>query len=193
MRITGGFLKGRKIQFPPGELRPAMDRMRESVFAILQGELPGASFLDLFCGSGIMGIEAYSRGASRVVFVEKDLRKRSTLLRNIALLEGKGILHIMPVERYLRFEKEDPFHLVFLDPPFPYRFRHDLLKLLDDSTLIKEGSLVLIHHPKEDPLPEQVGLLALEQRRSYGRSIVSFYRRNASMIDASMIDRKTRK
>lgn len=176
MRITGGFLKGRKIQFPPGELRPAMDRMRESVFAILQPELTGASFLDLFCGSGIIGIEAYSRGASKVVFVEKDPRKRSTLLQNMTLLEGKGILHIMPVERYLRFGKEGPFHQVFLDPPFPYRFRQDLLMLLDRSHLITSGSLVLIHHPKEDPLPDQVGRLHLEQRREYGRSIVSFYR-----------------
>jgi len=176
MRITGGFLKGRKIQCPRGELRPAMDRMRESVFAILQPELTGASFLDLFCGSGIIGIEAYSRGASKVVFVEKDPKKRSTLLQNIALLEGKAILHIMPVERFLKFGKEGPFHQVFLDPPFPYRFRHDLLKLLDSSSMLNPGSLVLIHHPKEDPLPEQVGRLHLEQRREYGRSIVSFYR-----------------
>ncbi|GAB4221789.1 MAG: 16S rRNA (guanine(966)-N(2))-methyltransferase RsmD [Spirochaetales bacterium] len=154
-----------------------MDRMRESVFAILQPELQGASFLDLFCGSGIIGIEAYSRGASRLVFVEKDPRKRRTLLKNLALLEGTGVLHIMPVERYLRYGKEGPFHLVFLDPPFPYRFRSDLLNLLDRSPLLTEGSLILIHHPKEDPLPDQVGSLILEQRRVYGRSIVSFYRR----------------
>ncbi|MCX7787241.1 MAG: 16S rRNA (guanine(966)-N(2))-methyltransferase RsmD [Spirochaetes bacterium] len=176
MRITGGFLKGRKIQCPPGELRPAMDRMRESVFSILQSELGGASFLDLFCGSGIIGIEAYSRGASTVVFVEKDPKKRSTLFQNVSLLEGKGIIHIMPVERYLRFAKEGPFHLVFLDPPYPYRFRHDLLKQLNSSSLINPDSLVLIHHPKEDPLPEEVGRLHLEQQRAYGRSIVSFYR-----------------
>lgn len=176
MRITGGFLKGRKIQFPPGELRPAMDRMRESIFAILQPGLIGTSFLDLFCGSGIIGIEAYSRGANKVVFVEKDPRKRSTLLHNLKLLEGKGILHTMPVERYLRFAKEGPFHYVFLDPPFPYKFRLPLLRLLEGSTLIAPGSLVLIHHPREDPLPAQVGRLYQEQKRTYGRSIVSFYR-----------------
>ena len=176
MRITGGFLKGRKIQFPSGELRPAMDRMRESIFAILQPGLAGASFLDLFCGSGIIGIEAYSRGAGKVVFVEKDPKKRSTLLHNLTLLKGKGTLHIMPVERYLRFAKEGPFQYVFLDPPFPYKFRLDLLRLLDASTLLVRGSLVLIHHPKEESLPDQVGSLFREQQRAYGRSIVSFYR-----------------
>jgi 16S rRNA (guanine(966)-N(2))-methyltransferase RsmD len=176
MRITGGVLKGRTILYPPGELRPAMDRMRESIFAVIQKELAGTRFLDLFSGSGIIGIEAFSRGASQVVFVEKDPKKRVTLLKNLLLLEGRGTLHIMPVERYLKFSKEGSFNFIFLDPPFPYRFKKELLELVDASPLLRTDSLVLIHHPSEEPLPGTVGHLQQEQTRRYGRSVVSFYR-----------------
>ena len=86
MRITGGELRGRIIKCPDGVIRPAMDRMRESVFAIL-GDLSGKSFLDLFSGSGTIAIEAVSRGASHVELVEKDTIKIGTVLKNVAVTE----------------------------------------------------------------------------------------------------------
>ena len=86
MRITGGLYKGRKIICPPGVIRPAMDRMRESLFAIL-GNLDDMSFLDLYSGSGIVGIEAASRGADPVFLVEKDVKKRKTIIQNISFVK----------------------------------------------------------------------------------------------------------
>ena len=177
MRITGGSLGGRIITVPKGELeiRPAMDKMRESVFAILGGTLGGATFLDLFSGSGIVGIEAYSRGASEVVLVEKDPAKRRILLENATLAEGHAKVHIMPVERYIKFGKEGPFDFVFLDPPFPYKFKRELLEMLEASNLLKGSGTALIHSPQEDRLPEEVGRLGMTDLRKYGRSIVRFY------------------
>ena len=86
MRITGGKLKGKNIKCPGGVIRPAMDRMRESVFSIL-GDLTGKSFLDLFSGSGTIAIEAVSRGASQVELCEKDKIKVNTVLENVSITE----------------------------------------------------------------------------------------------------------
>jgi 16S rRNA (guanine(966)-N(2))-methyltransferase RsmD len=177
MRVTGGKYCGRTIEVAQGglEIRPAMDKMRESVFAIL-GDLSGLSFLDLFSGSGILGLEAASRGASPVVCVEKDPEKFPNLLRNISIAEERIECKSMPVERFLLRNKEG-FSIVFCDPPFPYRFREELLGKLADGPTSVPGGLVVMHFPKEDRLPREVGSLSLEDERPYGRSIVRFYRK----------------
>ena len=176
MRITGGSLKGRRIEVPKGSLdiRPAMDSMRESLFAIL-GDLEGLSFLDLFSGSGILALEAASRGAHPIVCVEKDAGKFPLLLKNVSIAERRIECHSMPVERFL-LRNRLPFSIVFLDPPFPYAHRRELLESLGEGSTVKAGGLVLIHFPKEDRLPESAGKLSLEDERGYGRSIVRFYR-----------------
>ncbi|MCX7026288.1 MAG: RsmD family RNA methyltransferase [Spirochaetes bacterium] len=179
MRITGGIYGGRTIEIPRGqlEIRPAMDMMRESVFAIL-GDLTGLSFLDLFSGSGIIALEAASRGAWPIVCVERDRAKFPLLLKNVAISERRIECKAQPVELFLERNRQ-AYDLVFLDPPFPYPYRLDLLKSLDSGRSLAEKALILIHFPKEDRLPETLGSLGLEDERRYGRSIVRFYRRAA--------------
>jgi 16S rRNA (guanine966-N2)-methyltransferase len=181
MRITGGTLKGRLIACPPGEIRPAMDRMRESFFAVL-GDLSGLSFLDLFSGSGIIGIEAWSRSARPVVMVEKDPGKRRVLIENAELCEGDAAVKIMPVERFIMAWKASS-DIVFMDPPFPYRFKRQLLESASKSRILHDRSLLLIHFPIEDKLPERCGGLEVEDERRYGRSVVRFYRMTAGNED----------
>lgn len=188
MRIIAGRYGGRRLKVPPGVIRPAMDQMRESVFASL-GDLSGVSFLDLFAGSGSVGIEAASRGAARVLFVESDRKKIATLKANVSILEEIDAQVVArPVERVLKAAARrddgadaarEPFDYVFADPPFPYRSRESLLSALGVSPLLREGSLVMLHYPAEDPLPaETAGLERLRERR-FGRSVVSFFRRSA--------------
>jgi len=176
MRVTGGKYCGRTVEVEHGSLdiRPAMDRMRESVFAIL-GDLTGLSFLDLFAGSGILGLEAASRGASPVYCVEKDPAKFPMLLKNVSIADERIECKSMPAERFL-LRNKTAFSIVFLDPPFPYRYRQELLEKLSGSPTLAPGGLVLIHFPHEDPLPPEFPSLSLEDERSYGRSIVRFYR-----------------
>ncbi len=178
MRVTGGKYCGRTINVERGslEIRPAMDKMRESVFAIL-GDLTGLSFLDLFSGSGILGLEAASRGASPVACIEKDPDKFPNLLKNVSVAEERIECHSMPVERFL-LRNRHPFSIVFCDPPFPYRFRIELLGRLSDGVTVAGKGLVLIHFPRQEKLPQTVGKLSLEDEREYGRSIVRFYRKN---------------
>jgi len=179
MRITGGKYRGRSVDVPKGglDIRPAMDRMRESVFAVL-GDLTGLSFLDLFSGTGIIALEAASRGASPVACVEKDPGKFSQLLDNVSLAEERIECKSMPVERFLLRNKTQ-YSIVFCDPPFPYRHRVELLDRLANCPSTAPGGLVLIHFPAEDPVPQIVGGLESVDEREYGRSRVRFYRRTA--------------
>jgi len=175
LRITGGKYVRRRIKVPKGEIRPAMDRMRISVFAVL-GDLTGRSFLDLYSGSGVIGIEAASRGAAPVVLVERDPGKRATILANIAFVETPMRLVVMAAERFVA-ETAGQFDTVFLDPPFRLEGKEALIRLIETRGLLCEGGLLLIHHPEEESLPEEIGRLRCIDRRRYGRSIVLFYRR----------------
>lgn len=173
MRITGGSYRGRTVQCPPGNLRPAMDRMRESVFAVL-GDLEGLSFLDLFSGSGVVGIEAASRGADPVCFVERDRKKTTVLRHNVAFVKEAVRIVTMPAERFIR-SGAGSFDLVFLDPPFAYRNKSRLLSLLGGSERVRANGVILIHYPAEDTLPKEVSSLTRTDERRYGRSHVAFY------------------
>lgn len=178
MRITGGKLKGRIIKCPEGIIRPAMDRMRESVFSIL-GDLSGKSFLDLFSGSATIAIEAVSRGAVHVELCEKDKIKIPTILENVSLAqEETGVkiqCHFMPVEYFIKRCKKS-FDYIFLDPPFPYKFHEQLVFDSQKNGLLNPDGTILIHRPEERFMPEKIGNLILSDRREYGRSIVDFYR-----------------
>lgn len=177
MRITGGELKGRFTKCPDGVIRPAMDRMRESIFAIL-GDLSGKTFLDLFSGSGTIAIEAVSRGAEHVVLCEKDKIKIKTVLENVSMTEkvmGKKIeCHFMPVELFIKRAKNQ-YDIIFCDPPFPYKFHKELIESISTGNLLKENGLVLIHRPSEKDMPDTIGSLKKKEYRIYGRSIVDFY------------------
>ena len=173
MRITGGYLKGRRIRVPNGEIRPAMDRMRESVFAVLV-DLSGLSFLDLFSGSGIIALEAVSRGADYVEAVEIDPAKRRTLLENVQISPIRIHCRFVPAELYIKRAKRC-FDMVFCDPPFPYQHRYELIEAIYSSRLLTENSLIILHRPREEKLMQN-DRLAKEDYREYGRSVVDFYR-----------------
>lgn len=176
MRITGGKYLGMTVKVEKGslEIRPAMDRMRESIFAVL-GDLSGSSFCDLFSGSGIIALEAASRGANPVVCVEKDPDKRRNLVAAVSQVEERIQVKIQPVELYLKRTK-DRFDVIFCDPPFPYAWKADLVRQAAASGIVKPGGLFLIHYPREDRLGDDMAPFRLEDKREYGRSNVNVYR-----------------
>lgn len=175
MRITGGSLRGRRVAVPPGEIRPAMDRMRESLFAQL-GEISGATFIDLFSGSGIVGMEAWSRGAYPVTLVEKDHRKRAVIRANLDGLTDGPTLLIEPVERFVA-RNARAGDIVYLDPPFPYRHRLDLMQRLARSRSVHDATRILIHVPTGDPLPPTIGTFVTVRETTYGGSLLMWYER----------------
>ena len=167
---------------PGGVIRPAMDRMRESVFGAL-GDLTGCSFLDMFSGSGIIALEAASRGADPVEAVEMDPLKRKTLLDNLSLSPARIRCRFMAAELYVR-RAGRRFDIIFCDPPFPYRFKWDLALAIAASPLMGPGSRLLMHRPREEawrPEDSPPGAsappqgLVYEGSRAYGRSVVEFF------------------
>ena len=178
MRITGGKLKGRIIKCPDGVIRPAMDRMRESVFSIL-GDLTGKSWLDLFSGSGTIVLEAVSRGATQVELCEKDKIKVNTVLENVKIAESEcGVkvqCHFMPVEYFIKRCKKS-FDFIFFDPPFPYKFHEQLVKEAGKKNMLNPDGIILVHRPEEHSMPDEIGNLKRVDKRVYGRSIVDFYK-----------------
>lgn len=175
LRITGGAFRGRKILVSEGslEIRPPMDRMRESIFSIL-GDIEGATVLDIFSGSGIFSFEALSRGAVSALCVEKDKHKIHSLRKNADLLGVKIQCWAMPAEYYIKRANSD-FDLVFCDPPFPYRFKNELLLAIAEKHLVRSMGRLVFHYPQEDRLDETLGDLRLLDSRKYGRSCVSIY------------------
>jgi 16S rRNA (guanine(966)-N(2))-methyltransferase RsmD len=173
MRITGGILKGRKVEVPSGDIRPSMDRMRESVFAVL-GDLTGRSFLDIFTGSGIIALEAASRGAVCIEAVEQDKQKRKTLLENVSISPARINCRFMPAELYVKRAKTS-FDIIFLDPPFPYQYKWELTANITASNLVTNGTKILIHRPRPDYLKTHIPNLEKVSSREYGRSVVDFF------------------
>ena len=175
MRVTGGSYRGRNILCPPGIIRPSMDRMRQSLFSVLGG-MEGLSFLDLFSGSGIIGVEAASRGARPVLLVEKDPGKRTTIQKNISFVQSPIDLVTAPVERFLRNDGR-AWDLIFLDPPFDYASKGNVLdEACRPRHLAGEGLAIIHLHTADDFATQRPGL-ELADRRTYGQSLLLFFRR----------------
>ena len=177
MRITGGKYVRRQIQCPPGIIRPAMDRMRESLFSIL-GDLSGLSFLDLYSGSGCVAIEAASRGAEPVHLVEMDRGKKATIEKNLSFVEEQHRLFMMDA---LRFVSSGAYRysIIYADPPFPMEEKISILRAAEKGGAVKDNGLFIIHIPTEERKiwPEAEGSFRLVDERKYGRSVLLFYRK----------------
>jgi 16S rRNA (guanine(966)-N(2))-methyltransferase RsmD len=174
MRIISGSLRGRRLHAPPeGAVRPTPDRVRESVFNILGQRLDDMAFLDLYAGSGAVGLEAVSRGARRVVLVESDPVACDVIRRNVArlgcedratLLSRSVDLALGPLER-----GGEVFDVVVADPPYsdPIEQLEALLARLDGSTLVDPDGCVVLQHKRGHSVAVPPGLSA-RKPRSYG-------------------------
>ncbi|MBV34092.1 MAG: 16S rRNA (guanine(966)-N(2))-methyltransferase RsmD [Rickettsiales bacterium] len=161
-RIIGGQWKGRKLKFFEVEgLRPSLDRIRETLFNWLQTDIRGARCLDLFAGSGAIGIEALSRGAASVDFVELNKKAARQLESNIGLLQADdGNLHHQDAKQFLSQEHQ-PYDVVFLDPPFHKGLAQEIVGQLAQTNLLAEGALVYleIEQNLEVDIPDKWELL----------------------------------
>ena len=154
-----------------------MDRMRESLFAIL-GDLSGLSFLDLYSGSGCVAIEAASRGADPVHLVEMDRGKKATIESNLSFVEEKHRLFTMDVFRFLSAGAYS-YSIVYADPPFPMEEKTKIIDAVIRSGCVKEHGLFIIHIPAEERKlwNDSYDPFRLIDERKYGRSVLLFYRR----------------
>ena len=179
IRIIGGKLKGRKLVTVPGiKTRPTADRVRESIFNILGYRVRDASVLDLFAGTGAMGIEALSRGAESVVFADDNPAALGALNKNIknCSLENRtrtikwNILNNLNVLR----SHKPAFDLAFIDPPYNENMLQPTLSNLDLSRCLTNGAMVVVEHGTLEPIPQNPPGFNFYDQRRYGKTLVSF-------------------
>jgi 16S rRNA (guanine966-N2)-methyltransferase len=183
VRVIAGRLGGRTLVAPAGAAtRPTSDRVREALFSVL-ASVEGNHVLDLYAGTGALGIEALSRGAAHATFVENARTALQSLRRNIHTLELREVTTVLPiaVERTLRTPPwQDAFDLIFLDPPYVVirggRFTEVLAKAIDRglTNALRPGGRVVLEHTSEEDAPAVSGI-TLEETRVYGDTALSFY------------------
>ena len=185
MRIIAGEAKGRRLKSVKGRgTRPTLARARAALFDILSGQVPGSRFLDLFAGVGTVGLEALSRGAGQVVFVESDTRACDAIRINLCSLglQEQGRVIRGPVEQALCAlgRRGETFDLVFLDPPYAEAAAAEraLEEIARSGVLEKDGTVVLQHSARAAPR-EQAGALRRVRSHRAGDTCLTFYKMDA--------------
>jgi 16S rRNA (guanine966-N2)-methyltransferase len=181
MRITGGQAKGRRLESPKGiAIRPTSDRVREAIFNIIGQDLTGFNVLDLFAGTGSLGIEALSRGAFHALFVDNSQKSINLIKKNLALcgyqdsgsVSRMNLRYGIPRNHHL---PKDAFDLTFLDPPYRENIIPILLKGLIKTHALSYGSRVVAESLKGKSLPVSLGKLEILDTRSYGDTTITIY------------------
>ncbi|HKF46099.1 MAG TPA: 16S rRNA (guanine(966)-N(2))-methyltransferase RsmD [Terracidiphilus sp.] len=195
MRIIAGTLRSRTLQAPPGlATRPTSDRLRETLFNVLAPRIAGAHFLDLYAGSGAVGIEALSRGARSVVFVERAAVPLKTVRANLARLGLRDGFEVFAgtVAAFLKRGGADSgFDLVFIDPPYDGESEYGAaLGLLGSSAagLLNGDALVIAEHRRNSQPDESYGVLTRDRLLKQGDAALSFYRRTSEVAKPGDIE-----
>lgn len=187
MRITGGSAGGRKLAAPkPGQahIRPTCDRVREALFNILADRIAGCKVLDLFAGTGAIGIEALSRGAAFALFVDQSLEAGRLIETNLRTcfsqpqaafvqLNLATATHLQPVQT--RIPPATRFDLVFMDPPYQKKLAEHMLAVVQKSDILASNALVIVEEHRSVILPAEVGFLTILDQRRYGETRIWLY------------------
>ncbi len=185
MKIIGGKYKGKNF-YRPFDIRPTQNMTRKAIFDILGPDIVGETVLDLFSGSGAIGLEALSRGAKRVCFVEKDPKCVKVIYENLKLLDicsygdEAQFYEVFSKDAFacikqLAAEKRT-FDTIILDPPYDRDLAKKALKLLDRYDILQPNSLLVIEHQRREILPESVGRIFGFKQRKYGNTILSLFK-----------------
>ncbi|MBM4339436.1 MAG: 16S rRNA (guanine(966)-N(2))-methyltransferase RsmD [Deltaproteobacteria bacterium] len=178
MRIISGTSRGRKLTTPKGHtMRPTSDRVKESIFNILGDEVEGKMVLDLFAGTGNLGIEALSRGAKRTCFVEKANEALRIIKKNLLQcgFSGQAEIFSKEVNRAISMFKarNESFDLILMDPPYEKEWVERTLVKLNNHNIYHEGSILVIEHSRREPLPQNTGRWTVMKQRMIGDTIIS--------------------
>lgn len=179
MRVITGKARGVSLKTPDGMLtRPTTDRVKEALFSIIQFDLPGAAVLDLFGGTGQLGIEALSRGAKKAVFVDQrqeacDLIREN--LRRTKLAQDAKVVHADYMQ-YLQSCKET-YDIILLDPPYAEVFLENALKCIAEIDILQSGGIIVTERPLGKELPCEFSGFTRSRDYKYGKTLITLYRR----------------
>ena len=180
MRVIAGEFRGRRLDPIEGtDIRPTSDRVKESLFNILGDAVVDSVFLDLFSGTGGVGIEALSRGAKHVVFIDTSLKSIKVLQGNLNHLNIKDNVEVFQKEyttaisKLYKYNKQ--FDIIFIDPPYSIGMAQNVLELLDKNPIFSQSGLIIVEHDSKDEMPRRIGKLYLHRIKQYGNTSLSFY------------------
>lgn len=181
MRIISGTARGTKLYTLEGQTtRPTLDRVKESLFNIIQNEIPNSIFLDLFSGSGAIGLEAASRGAKNVILCDKSKDAIKIINKNIEKthLKEKIELYNLDYETLLNTKIKEKMDIIYIDPPYDSDFAIKSVKILINKKLVNENSNIIIETDDEEKIVEDLKKIEVEitDKRKYGRAVLIFLR-----------------
>ena len=179
LRIVAGRFRGRRLLCPPGlDVRPTADRVKETLYNVLQPDLPGASVLDLYAGTGNLGLEALSRGAGRVVLVERAPAALAILRRNLDALGARGQVEVVRGDalRYLARGDLQPFDIVVADPPYDSGAEDAVLRGVCGAAL-RPGGWFVLQHARRWRAPAALEDLRHARSKRFGDTVVDFFAR----------------
>ncbi|MGQ9508186.1 MAG: 16S rRNA (guanine(966)-N(2))-methyltransferase RsmD [Thermodesulfobacteriota bacterium] len=181
MRIISGTSKGRRLAAPKGlSVRPTSDRVKESIFNILGKEIEGKIVLDLFAGTGNLGIEALSRGAMKTIFVEKARQALRIIQKNLLRCGFIGQSEVIPKDIHRAIpmleKRGDSFDFIFMDPPYEEGLVQKTLKKLQIHPIYHQDSILIIEHGRREPLPKNLFGWKIIRQRMIGDTLLSFLR-----------------
>lgn len=180
VRIISGIAKGRRLLIPQGnEVRPTLDRVKESIFNVLQSKIPNSLILDLYAGSGNLGFEALSRGASFACFVEKSKNCIRLIQENLKSLGFKQTaIRQFSVIQFLAKKADRKYDIIFIDPPYEVFEKKEFIPLILDRIIegswIQEGGMIVIEHPKQIMMPDAYKQWMLLKNKKFGQTNISF-------------------
>ena len=174
MRIISGKHKGRKLNtFDGYDIRPTSDMARESLFNILGDKIYDCRFLDLFAGSGAVGIESISRGASEVVFVDKSIESLNLVKKNLTLIKEDAKVCKANSLAFLK-EQTRPFDIIFCDPPYDFEDMKSVFEIVYENKLLQNDGIIIYEHDKKRK-PQEFKGFTIQKSKKYGIAVFDFY------------------
>lgn len=180
LRVVSGNYKGRQLKAVPGmTTRPTTDKVKEAIFNMVGPYFDGGIALDLFAGSGGLGIEALSRGIERCIFVDREAKAIQTIHKNIEACHAVEAAEVYrnDAERALKaiIKRELQFHLIFLDPPYKQQKLKALITLISENDLLQQGGFIVTEHGSDIQLPEEIDQYNQLKYETYGMSSITIY------------------
>ena len=186
MRIITGLFKGAKLKTLKGDsIRPTQDRVKESIFSILENLFKTSDFeaiknkkvLDLFAGTGNLGMESLSRGADSIVFTDKSILSLNVLKSNIDFLKAKDKCQVIKTDsvKFLdKIKETEKFDLIFIDPPYNQGFLEIILNKVDKNAILNKNAIIVVEHSRHEKIDFNFDNLIILRQEKYGETIVSF-------------------
>jgi len=179
MRVISGKYKRMELKgFNIDGIRPTMDKVKEAIFAMIQDYIPDSVCLDLFAGTGALGLEAISRGASYAILNDKSTEALRIISANVTLTQAQNCVKISRKEydKCLKSLKGEKFDIIFLDPPYATNYERDALEKIVEHELLSQDGIIILETDKRKEINEEINGLEMKDKRTYGRVTIRVYK-----------------